>query len=246
MTESNGDRPTGHHPSAAWHQDAVVPRAKRSRDGQPDPQQERRRAISDLGDELRNLVDLAAATEVSAEDLDRAAVHVRAAAALLATERRHRPATPRADDFLDGIRMHNPVTGAGSAFAPPLQIVQEGGLTVGTCTLGLAFEGPPSYVHGGVSAMLLDQMLGYAVSASGHPGMTVRLDTVYRTPVPLETPLRLTAEVTAIDGRKVTATGTVATAAAPDTLLVTATGTFVALRADQARRLFGAVSGITE
>jgi acyl-coenzyme A thioesterase PaaI-like protein len=88
--------------------------------------------------------------------------------------------------------------------------------------------------------MLLDQMLGYVVSASGTPGMTVRLDTSYRRPVPLLTPLRLTAEVAGADDRRVTATGRITTAAGPE-ILVEATGTFVALRAEQARRLFGPV-----
>jgi hypothetical protein len=118
---------------------------------------------------------------------------------------------------------------------------ESGRVAIGTCTLGLAFEGPPMFAHGGVSAMLLDQMLGYAVSASGHAGMTVRLDTSYRAPVPLLTPLRLTAEVTGVDGRRVIAAGTIATAAEPDTVLVAATGTFVTLRAEQAQQLFGPV-----
>jgi acyl-coenzyme A thioesterase PaaI-like protein len=115
------------------------------------------------------------------------------------------------------------------------------GTAIGRCTLGMAFEGPPTFAHGGVSAMLLDQILGHAVVASGHPGMTVRLDTAYHAPVPLLTPLRLTAEVRDVDGRRVTATGAIATAAEPGTALVTATGTFVGLRADQTRRLFGPI-----
>jgi hypothetical protein len=148
---------------------------------------------------------------------------------------------PAADDLLRGVRMYNPVTGHGSALAPPLHIEVVAGVAIGRCTLGLAFEGPPTWAHGGVSAMLLDQILGHAVGASGNPGMTVRLDTRYRAPVPLRTPLRLTAVVDEVAGRRVTATGTIATEADPGTILVSATGTFVGLRADQAQRLFGRV-----
>ncbi|MEV6600022.1 PaaI family thioesterase [Actinoplanes sp. NPDC051346] len=202
---------------------------------------QRRRAVAELGEAMRVLVETATATEVPSDDLDRAAEGIRQAAALLGQRLRDRSTVSSADDLLDGVRMFNPVTGSGSALAPPLHIEQAGDLTIGTCTLGLAFEGPPSYAHGGMSALLLDQLLGYAVSASGHPGMTVRLDTSYRAPVPLQTPLRLTARVSAIDGRRVTASGAIATAAEPDTVLVAATGTFVALSADQARRLFGAI-----
>ena len=201
----------------------------------------RRRAISELGDALRAVVEHASATEVPADDLRRAADRIRQVTALLGVRMRERDTMPSVDDLLGGVRMYNPVTGTGSALAPPLRIDQAADVTIGTCTLGLAFEGPPMYAHGGVSAMLLDQMLGYAVSASGNPGMTIQLDTTYRAPVPLLTALRLTAEVTHVDGRRVTARGTIATAAEPDDILVTATGTFIALSVEQARRLFGPV-----
>ncbi|MDI6097431.1 PaaI family thioesterase [Actinoplanes sp. NEAU-A12] len=203
----------------------------------------RRAAISDLGDALRLLVEHAAATEAPTEELRRAAERIRQAAAPLGERVRGRHDSPTADDMLAGVRLYNPVTGAGSALAPPLEIHSDGDLSIGACTLGLAFEGPPSFAHGGVSAMLLDQMLGYAVGHSGNPGMTVRLDTGYRKPVPLLTPLRLTAQVTGIEGRRVTATGIIAVAAEPGEILVEATGVFVALRAEQARRLFGQAIG---
>ncbi|GIF38592.1 PaaI family thioesterase [Actinoplanes xinjiangensis] len=203
----------------------------------------RREAITGLGDALRLLIEQATATEAPTEELLRAAELIRRAAAPLGERVRGRFETAAADDLLGGVRLYNPVTGAGSAFAPPLEIHRDGDGAVGTCTLGRAFEGPPSFAHGGVSAMLLDQMLGYAAGAAGHPGMTVRLDTGYRRPVPLYTPLRLTARVAGIDGRRVTVTGTITTAAEPGDVLVEATGVFVALRAEQARRLFGPVLG---
>jgi hypothetical protein len=198
----------------------------------------RREAISELGEALRTLIEHATKTEAPAAELLRAAGELRSVAARLGEQARG-AAVPAVDDLLRGVRMYNPVTGHGSALAPPLHIEVAGGVAIGRCTLGLAFEGPPTFAHGGVSAMLLDQILGHAVGASGNPGMTVRLDTSYRAPVPLRTPLRLTAVVDEVAGRRVTATGTIATEADPDTILVSATGTFVGLRADQARRLFG-------
>jgi len=202
---------------------------------------ERRAAITELGDALRALVEQASSTEVPGDVLRRVAAQARQAAALLGQQARARAELPAADDLLGGFRMYNPVTGSGSALAPPLQIEVAGDAVVGTCTLGLAFEGPPTFAHGGVSAMLLDQLLGYATSAAGHPGMTVKLETRYRAPVPLQTQLRLTAEVTGVNGRRVTARGTIAAAAKPGTVLVEASGTFVGLRAEQAARMFGGV-----
>lgn len=214
--------------------------ARQRSDAAAEPLRERREAIEELGDALRILVQQAAATEEPADVLRLVAAQVRSAAAPLARSSRGRAQLPSADDLLGGIRMYNPVSGTGSALAPPLHMELAGGVVVGTCTLALAFEGPPMYAHGGVSALLLDQMLGYATSASGNPGMTVALLTSYRAPVPLQTPLRLTAAVTEVTGRKVTARGIIATAAEPDTVLVEATGTFVILNLEQAGRLFGA------
>jgi len=208
--------------------------------GVDDTQASRREAITELGDALRTLIEHATRTEAPAAELVRAAASIRSVAANLGSPAREAP-VPAADDLRRGVRMYNPVTGHGSALAPPLHIEVVGGMAIGRCTLGLAFEGPPTWAHGGVSAMLLDQILGHAAGASGNPGMTVRLDTTYRAPVPLRTPLRLTAVVDEVAGRRVTATGTIATEADPETILVTATGTFVGLRADQARRLFGRV-----
>ena len=203
--------------------------------------QRRRAAIAELGDALRELVGQSTATEVGEDELRQVAAQVRDAAALLGRRTRTRGELPVADNLLGGYRMYNPAAGIGSALAPPLHIEPDGNQVVGTCSLSLAYEGPPTYAHGGVSAMLLDQLLGYAIGLAGRPGMTVNLEMRYRAPVPLQTPLRLTAEVAEVNGRRVTARGTIATAAEPDAVLVEATGVFIGLRPDQAARLFGGV-----
>ncbi len=255
MSDSDATRAAGHDPATAWHPDASRPsgtgeaaRRLHAVDGPPGTESaallRRRRAIGELGDALRVLVEYATITEAPTDELRTAAERVRQAAAPLGERVRDRTALAAADDLIGGVRMYNPVTGTGSALAPPLHIEDADRVAVGSCTLGLAYEGPPLYAHGGVSAMLLDQILGYAVSASGNPGMTVRLDTSYHKPVPLLTPLRLTARVDEVEGRRVTASGAIATAADPGAILVAATGTFVALRAEQAWDLFGPVLDI--
>lgn len=200
---------------------------------------ERRAAIEDLGAALRTLLQASASTEAGADEIRLAAAELRRVTGPLAASVRTRAQQPSADDLLGGIRMYNPVSGTGSGLAPPVDAEVVDGVVVGACTLGLAYEGPPTYAHGGVSALLLDHMLGYATTASGHPGMTVELNTRYRAPVPLQTPLRLTGRVTEVMPRKVIAHGTIATAADPDTVLVEATGTFVAIRPEKVRALWG-------
>jgi acyl-coenzyme A thioesterase PaaI-like protein len=81
----------------------------------------------------------------------------------------------------------NAVVGLRNPFAPPLRIQknEEEGSAFAAFHLGAAYEGPPNLVHGGVSALILDQMLGEAAVAAGAPGMTGRLNLRYLRPTPL-------------------------------------------------------------
>jgi len=59
----------------------------------------------------------------------------------------------------------NPVTGFRNAIAPPLVMQEEAdGLWWSEFELGEAYQGPPGWVHGGVLALVLDQLLGEAAS----------------------------------------------------------------------------------
>ena len=82
---------------------------------------DRRTAIDELGAALRALVEHATVTEVDAETIRRVAAEVRRVTAPLAERTRGRTQLPRADDLLGGVRMYNPVSGTGSAFAPPVR-----------------------------------------------------------------------------------------------------------------------------
>jgi acyl-coenzyme A thioesterase PaaI-like protein len=187
---------------------------------------------------VRELVDAVVSTEVETEELERCAAQVGALTEALSTRRREREARAAVDDLLAGVRMYNPVIGAGSPLAPPLEVERGSGTAVASCELGLAYEGPPTYVHGGVSALLADQVLGAAAAASGNPGMTTELTLRYRRPVPLRTPLVVSAETVDVSGRWVRAVGTIAATERPDRPLVEAQATFACLSPDQARRLF--------
>jgi len=109
-----------------------------------------------------------------------------------------------------GINRHNPVTGPENAIAPPLLLrsAADGSVT-GVTTLGLPYQGPPGYVHGGVSALLLDHSLGVANHVAGTSGMTAQLTLRYRRPTPLFVPLTVTCRQISVDGRKIRTTGTI-------------------------------------
>jgi acyl-coenzyme A thioesterase PaaI-like protein len=203
-------------------------------------------AVADLGTALRELIEASVITTVGASEVRAAAELVRAATPHVAASRRPISQLPSLDDPASGRRIYNPVSGIGSPLAPPLVIRRitggRPGEVAAEATLGAAYEGPPSYLHGGMSALFLDQMLGAAAGAAGLWGMTARLELDYRRPVPLETRLVLRAGVTESSGRKTVLTGTIATAAEPGTTLVEAHGIFVQPRPELAATYFGSIT----
>ncbi len=101
----------------------------------------------------------------------------------------------------------NAVIGLRNPVAPPLHVERSpDGKAWSTFGLGPQYEGPPGLVHGGVSALLLDQLCGEAAAAGGAPGMTGRLTLHYRRPTPLGE-LSGEAWVEHVEGHKTTVRG---------------------------------------
>jgi acyl-coenzyme A thioesterase PaaI-like protein len=199
-------------------------------------------AAIDLGTALRELIEVSVTTTVPAGEVRAAAELVRQVTERLAVARRPVSQLPELDDIGQGRRFFNPVTGAGSALAPPLVVRRDGDGVVGEATLGVAYEGPPSFVHGGMSALLMDQLLGSAAAAAGLWGMTAHLELDYRGPLPLERKLLMRASVVESTGRKSVITGTIALADDPDRVLVEARGVFVLPRAEKLDAYFGSIT----
>jgi acyl-coenzyme A thioesterase PaaI-like protein len=199
-------------------------------------------AVTELGAALRELVDASVRTTVDPGRLSAAAEQARAVTAVLSASIRPMNQLPALDDPVAFRRVYSPVTGLGSAFAPPLDIRQdEDGGVVADVTLGAAYEGPPGYLHGGMSGLLMDQLLGSAAISARRLGMTARLELDYRRPVPLGTPLVLRARIVEDAGRRSVATGTIALAEAPQRALVEARGVFVVPRPEQQEAYFGRI-----
>ena len=137
-------------------------------------------------DAVRGLVDATIRTEVDDDEVRAVQAEVEAL-----TERLRK----RQLDGAYGVRFSsggrgrpwgNPVVGLRNAAAPPVVVERDpSGRAWSSFHLGAAFEGPPGLVHGGVSAMILDQMLGEATGAGGKPGMTGTLTLRYRRGTPL-------------------------------------------------------------
>jgi acyl-coenzyme A thioesterase PaaI-like protein len=199
-------------------------------------------AATDLATAMRDLIETAVTSTVPAGEVRAAAELVRQVTERLAVARRPVSQLPALDDVTTGRRVFNPVTGSGSPLAPPLVVRRDGEGVVGYATLGVAYEGPPGFVHGGMSALLMDQLLGSAAAAADVWGMTAHLELDYRGPLPLETKLLLRAGVAETSGRKSVITGTIAVADAPDHVLVEARGVFVMPRPEKVEAYFGSIT----
>ena len=80
----------------------------------------------------------------------------------------------------------NAVVGLRNPVAVPLHVEKsEDGRAWSSFHLGALYEGPPGCVHGGVLALVLDQLLGEAAAAGGAPGMTGTLTLRYEQNTPL-------------------------------------------------------------
>lgn len=124
-----------------------------------------------------------------------------------------------------GTRRSNPVSGQENPLAPPMSFFGcDDGSVMSEVTLGPVYQGPPGCVHGGVSALIIDHMMGLANHWGGRFGMTAHYEIDYRSPTPLLQPLTFRCWVHEVDGRK---TWTHATIHAGERLCVEARGLFL-------------------
>ncbi len=119
----------------------------------------------------------------------------------------------------------NAVVGLRNPIAVPLDIQKDpSGRAWASFHLNALYEGPPTLVHGGVTALILDQILGEAAAAGGSPGMTGTLNLRYVQGTPLGD-CSAEAWIERIDGVKTIVHGVMRNAAGEDT--VRAEGIFI-------------------
>ncbi|SPM42148.1 thioesterase, partial [Mycobacterium numidiamassiliense] len=176
-----------------------------------------------LADAVRELIEATILTEVDGGVVDNA----RAAIEGVTESLRQRTRSAKVSYRVDGrpLPLGNAAVGVCNPIAPPIVVHQEGG---GRCwsefVLGLAYEGPPGLVHGGVSALVLDHMLGEAASEGlSKARFTGTITVKYLRGTPLG-PLRSEAWIERHEGVKVFARGTISDAAG---VTVEADGVFI-------------------
>jgi hypothetical protein len=161
-----------------------------------------------LTQSLRRLIDAGIRTGVDEQTLRDAQAAIDAVADTLESAQHDPTMLQRHEGTGRPLVWANPAVGLRNPFAPPMQVQHE---PDGTCwaefTLGLAYGGPPGWVHGGICALLLDQILGEAASSGlTKPKFTGTISLRYLRGTPLG-PLRAEAFVERTEGIKTYAKG---------------------------------------
>ena len=193
---------------------------------------ERQRSLLELNDALRDAIVATRLSEGPPAGLDEATDLIRRAAELIAPHQHpgphqqagfdhpgpsafHTPSDLAPDEFFP----FSPIIGWLNPVAAPVRMWREAdpdpshpadaGLRIaGAMTLPAPYAGPPSTVHGGVVAMVFDELLGVCAVANGVGAMTGTLTVRYRRPTPLDHEVTLRSWVDRIEGRKVFIDGT--------------------------------------
>jgi acyl-coenzyme A thioesterase PaaI-like protein len=177
-----------------------------------------------LAEAVRELIDATIRTQADDDLVAQARTAIQAATkSLLSQGTRPAGVSYRVDER--PVPLGNAVIGQCNPIAPPVVVHHEGdGRCWSEFVLGAAYEGPPGLVHGGVSALVLDHMLGEAASKGlTKPLFTGTITIKYLRGTPLG-PLRSEAWIERSEGVKAYAKGHISDA---DGVTVEADGVFI-------------------
>jgi acyl-coenzyme A thioesterase PaaI-like protein len=174
-----------------------------------------------LVDATRSLIAAQRMADAPADVLEQAAELVREATGLLAPhvvdgvpgQNALRVDRPDRDEFATGdpsrFFPYSPVVGPLNAIAPPITFKFDGERLSGTGTLPAPYTGPPGAVHGGVVALVFDELLGAVNACFGLGAYTGTLTIRYEALTPIGRELAFDSWVDRSEGRKVFTVGTI-------------------------------------
>jgi hypothetical protein len=162
----------------------------------PEPRQIRRDAVERLAAAVRTLADAAVETAVDPGEVDAVTAELAALTERLSARTDDSPyssLTWAPGDFSvpEGPMPLNPIIGACSPVRPDVQLRFADGEIVGHAVFTKRFVGPPGYAHGGISAMLGEQIVSASPQAIGIRTISKSLRVRYRRPLPLGEELAL-------------------------------------------------------
>lgn len=94
------------------------------------------------------------------------------------------------------------VAGEFNPVLPQLELEFHDNTVTSTWTAGPLDEGPPGFLHGGLSAYILDVLSGVLIQSLGIRAVTGTLDLRYLRAVPLHEELHMNARIEHVDRRK--------------------------------------------
>ena len=102
---------------------------------------------------------------------------------------------------------YSPIIGRLNPASPPAEFWVEGVEVHGRMNLSAVYAGPPGMVHGGIIAMVFDELLGVVNVVNDKGGYTGTLKVVYQRPTPLLKEITLRAWPSGGEGRKLFVSG---------------------------------------
>jgi len=163
-----------------------------------------------LAEALRVLVDATIRTQADDAVVAEALAAVESATALLKPTMIEGHAGVHYNETGRSWSWGNAAIGLRNAAAPPMEVVHlSTDVTRAEVHLPAAYEGPPGMVHGGVSALLLDHLMGVTASRMTQVTFTGTLTLRYTNPLPLGDVV-LDGRVSGQEGRKVFVKATIA------------------------------------
>ena len=173
-----------------------------------------------LADAARALIDAIRLADAPIDVLTRARVAVETATRELTP---HRHLGQVAQAALDGAAIsergelhgppseffpYSPIVGPRNPIAPPVLMWPDDAFHLhGLVTLGAAYSGPPGLVHGGVIALIFDELLGACAVINDCAGFTGTLTVKYLRGTPIRTSITMEAWIDRVEGRKTFVTG---------------------------------------
>ncbi|MEI8002348.1 MAG: PaaI family thioesterase [Actinomycetes bacterium] len=150
----------------------------------------RRTAVEDLAEAVRDLAEATVSTDIDPDEIRSITAAVRDHALRLGTATDDSPFSGLVRQPVDYALPENPmpinpIIGACSPNRPDVHLRFVDGSVQGTATLTKRFTGPPGFAHGGITAMLADQLVALASGAVGVRCLTKALHVRFRRPVPI-------------------------------------------------------------
>lgn len=161
-----------------------------------------------LAQAVRRLIDASIRTGVDEDTIRQAQLAIEAVSESLESTQTDRPRALRHAETGLPVAWTNPAVGRHNPVAPAMTVHHEpDGACWSEFTLGPVYEGPPGLVHGGICALVLDQILGeVATDGMSKPLFTGTITLKYLRGTPLG-PLRAEAFIERTESYKTYARG---------------------------------------